>query len=288
MNLNTLFTTKKRTLGFWFIALLSTFGLDAAKKPTSLKIVPATYSQCKSVIFDLGGVLFTTSSGAKFNAVVPTMFANPSLFFAMMGLNVKQELFKILDKVPAKTTEPMYNEGKKLPQIMVDWMTGRPSSEIRLQVLREIRRSNHSDSVKNLFRSITRLMFNPKTFANSQKPIKPMVDLAKKLKKNGYKLYVLSNWDEESFRLLKKQNTEIFNLFDGIMISGEEKLGKPNPEIYKRLLEKYNLDCRECTFIDDESNNTQAAQRFGIASIVCQDTPAVCKELINLGVMALS
>ncbi|MFA5998821.1 MAG: HAD family phosphatase [Candidatus Babeliales bacterium] len=288
MNFKTLFSTKKRSVACWLVAILGTFFIVAAKnQPTSLQIVPAQHSQYKAVIFDLGGVLFTTSTGAKVSTIAPTILKNPTLLYYMIGLNIKQELFNLLDKVPAKTTESMYNEGKKLPQIMVDWMTGRPSNQVRLEVLRQIRKSRHSDSVKNLFRSISRLMFDPATFANSQTPIKPMVDLVKKLKKNGYKLYVLSNWDNESFTLLKKQHAELFSQFEGIMISGQENMGKPNPELYKRLLEKYNLDCSQCAFVDDETNNTQAAEKLGINSIVCQNTSSVCKDMINLGIMAL-
>jgi len=288
MNFKTLFSSKKRSVACWLVAILSTFFIIAAKyQPTSLQVVPAQRSQYKAVIFDLGDVLFTTSTTAKVTTIVPTMFKNPTLFYRLIGFEVKQELFKMLDKVPAKTTEPMYNQGKKLPQIMVDWMTGRPSSEIKLEVLRQIRKSPHSTAIKNLFRSITRLMFDPETLANSQTPIKPMVDLAKKLKKNGYKLYVLSNWETDSFKSLKKQHAELFNMFDGIMISGQEKMGKPNSELYTRLLEKYNLDCAQCAFIDDEVNNTQAAEKLGIQSIICTNTSSVCKGLINLGVMAL-
>ncbi|MCX5923196.1 MAG: HAD-IA family hydrolase [Candidatus Dependentiae bacterium] len=289
MNSGSLFSTFSRKRTYSLIAILSCFFIIAAKyQHRTVSIVPAKTSQYKTVIFDLGDVLLRTSKRTKASVVIPTIFQNPTLLYRMFGMDIKEEFFKLLHEIPAISTEPMYNQGKQMPLIMADWMTGRNIDEIKNIVEKHINKSPQPTSIKNLFRSIARLMLDAQTLADSQSPITTMVQLAKNLKSKGYKLYVLSNWEADSYKLVKKQNTELFNLFDGIMVSGEEKMGKPSPEFYKKLLEKYNLNANECIFIDDEINNTQAAQKLGIKSIVCKNTPAVCTGFVNLGVMILS
>ena len=53
------------------------------------------------------------------------------------------------------------------------------------------------------------------------------------------------------------------------MISGEEKCSKPDPKLYKRFLQKFNLDPQDCLFIDDQQSNVTTALHCGIQSIVC-------------------
>ncbi len=291
MSIGSLFSTNLRNnkKTFSFIAILSCFFIVAFKyQHRNMYIVPAQASQYKTVIFDLGDVLFRTSKRTKASILIPTMFQNPTLLYKVIGMDIKEEFFKLLHEIPAQSTQPMYNQSKKIPLIMADWMTGRDINEIKDLVEKAIEKSSHSNSIKNLFRSIAHLMFDAQTLANSQAPINAMAKLAKNLKQKGYKLYVLSNWETDSYKLVRKQHPELFNLFDGIMVSGEEKMGKPNPEFYQKLLEKYHIDADQCLFIDDEINNTKAAQQLGIQSIVCKNTAAVCKDFIKLGVMILS
>jgi len=289
MSIRSLLSTNRRNKALSLVALLSCFFIVAFKyQQKDLHIVPAQKNTYKAVIFDLGDVLLRTSKRTKASIVIPTLFKNPTLLYKIVGMDIREEFFKILHEIPAQSTQPMYNQGKKMPLIMADWMTGRDINEIKDLVKKAIKKSSHQEPVKNLFRSVAHLMLDAQTLADSQAPITAMAKLAKKLKKKGYKLYVLSNWETDSYKLVKKQNPELFSLFDGIMVSGEEKMGKPSPEFYQRLLEKYNLSPEQCIFVDDEITNTIAAQKLGIQSIVCKNTAAVCKGFIKHGVMILS
>ena len=87
-----------------------------------------------------------------------------------------------------------------------------------------------------------------------------------KCKAQGHKVYLLSNWDAHSFPLMDARFPELFSLFDGIMISGETGLLKPDPTFFYELLDAYNLDTRSCIFLDDQKENIIAAQKMGIAS----------------------
>ncbi|WP_407480602.1 HAD family hydrolase [Elizabethkingia meningoseptica] len=81
-----------------------------------------------------------------------------------------------------------------------------------------------------------------------------------------YRLYGLTNWSAESFPYAYK-NYNFFSLFDGIVVSGEEKLVKPDERIYQLLLTRYNLNASECLFIDDNYENIRAARALDFNTI---------------------
>lgn len=96
--------------------------------------------------------------------------------------------------------------------------------------------------------------------------IEGTVEILKDLKKDSTPLYALTNWSAEKFPWAK-EHFPFLNLFEGIVVSGEEKLIKPDPEIYKRLLNRYNLNAEDCVFIDDNAANAEAARALGMAAV---------------------
>ena len=77
-----------------------------------------------------------------------------------------------------------------------------------------------------------------------------IVEIAKRLYKKGYKLYVLSNIANMTFEYFK--NDEFFKMCDGIIISAHEHIKKPDYRVFEILLNRYNLKPEECIFIDDD------------------------------------
>lgn len=92
------------------------------------------------------------------------------------------------------------------------------------------------------------------------------VEILKELKQKGYKLYALTNWSAEKFPWAK-ENFNFFTLFDGMVVSGQEKCIKPFPKIYQILLSRYNLKAENCIFIDDNIKNVEAARELGFSAI---------------------
>ncbi|QAT49732.1 HAD family phosphatase [Caproiciproducens sp. NJN-50] len=92
-------------------------------------------------------------------------------------------------------------------------------------------------------------------------PVPGMPELVDRIRQNGYRLYLLSN---VSLRFLRFYGeVAMFRHFDGFLISAEEKLVKPDPAIYRRLCEKFELLPSECLFIDDMQENIDEAVRQG-------------------------
>lgn len=98
------------------------------------------------------------------------------------------------------------------------------------------------------------------------RPRHRMLDLARQLKANGYAIYYLSNIAADTLAYV--QNLGILDDFDGGLASCDVHCCKPQPEIYRAFLEKYNLDAANCIFIDDTDANVRGAFDVGITSIV--------------------
>ncbi|MDR1022878.1 MAG: HAD family phosphatase [Prevotellaceae bacterium] len=104
------------------------------------------------------------------------------------------------------------------------------------------------------------------------------------LQYTGYAIYGLSNWSAETFPVARKGHP-FFDSFDGIVLSGEEKICKPNPQIYAILLKRYKLHPEQCVFIDDRQENLNTAKEMGITPILFTSAAQLRKELKRLGVL---
>ena len=108
------------------------------------------------------------------------------------------------------------------------------------------------------------------------------VILLERLKKQDTPVYAITNFSQEKFNLTRQQ----FNfpkLFDGVIVSGEVRLIKPDPAIYLRLLMDYQLQAEDCVFIDDSPVNVAGAQRVGMHAIHFQSSQQLEDELTELG-----
>ena len=110
-------------------------------------------------------------------------------------------------------------------------------------------------------------------------PIEESVKLLKSLKKrDDLRLYALTNWSAETFHIAR-QEYDFLQLFEGIVVSGEEKTRKPFPEIYQILMSRYDVHPAQALFIDDNAHNVQTGTSLGIDSIHFQSSRQLAKEL---------
>lgn len=82
------------------------------------------------------------------------------------------------------------------------------------------------------------------------------------LKKEGYKIFYLSNFSRKAYEECE-ESLEFMKYADGGVMSFQEHVIKPDPQIYLRLLERYNLKAEECIFFDDAQKNIDAALELG-------------------------
>ena len=97
-------------------------------------------------------------------------------------------------------------------------------------------------------------------------PIPGMAELVGQLKAAGCGIYLLSNASVALRTYFPRIPGSEY--FDGLMVSAEEKLVKPQPEIFRRLYERFDLKPEECVFIDDSPANVESAILTGMDGIV--------------------
>lgn len=93
------------------------------------------------------------------------------------------------------------------------------------------------------------------------------VALLRSLKDEGYHLYGLTNWSAENIHVVFER-FDFLSLLEGTVVSGIEKEVKPEPQIYRILLDRYSLKPEESVFIDDKEANVATARELGMHGIV--------------------
>ncbi|HSK89941.1 MAG TPA: HAD family phosphatase [Euzebyales bacterium] len=115
-------------------------------------------------------------------------------------------------------------------------------------------------------------------------PLDDVVTLLGELRERPVRLYALSNFSGELFRQVSPR-FEFLTWFDGLLISGDEGVIKPDPRIYGLLLERYGLTAERTVFIDDRAENVEAARAAGLVGIHFRDAALLRDELTSLGVL---
>ncbi|SDE13281.1 2-haloacid dehalogenase [Mucilaginibacter pineti] len=116
-------------------------------------------------------------------------------------------------------------------------------------------------------------------------PFHDTVEILKQLKASGkYKIYALTNWSAETFPVAQARY-DFLGWFDGIVVSGVEKMRKPAPEFYQIMLDRYHINSAEALFIDDNYRNVLAAEKAGIKTIHFTSADALANELTALNVL---
>lgn len=111
--------------------------------------------------------------------------------------------------------------------------------------------------------------------------IEGMASVIRRLKMAGYGVYGLTNWSAETFPMVR-DTYPVFQEFDGIVVSGEEHLLKPDAAIYKCLLERYALQAEESLFVDDNADNVAGARNVGMKAIQFTSAVELERELKNV------
>jgi 2-haloacid dehalogenase len=92
------------------------------------------------------------------------------------------------------------------------------------------------------------------------------VEVLADLRAAGVPLYALTNWAAETFAITRER-FEFLDWFCGLLVSGEEGMTKPDPAIFRLLLDRFGLDPAATVFVDDSEANVAAARGLGIDAV---------------------
>lgn len=110
------------------------------------------------------------------------------------------------------------------------------------------------------------------------------VDILGELRARGVPIYALSNWSVETFPIAVSR-FECLRWFNGILLSGEVRLLKPDRRIFEVFLDTFRIEPTRAIFIDDRSENVEAAINLGMRGIVFRDPQALRVELTQAGLL---
>jgi 2-haloacid dehalogenase len=88
-----------------------------------------------------------------------------------------------------------------------------------------------------------------------------------RLKEQGRQVHAITNWSAETWPVGVSAHPELGEVFDVTVVSGQEKMLKPQPEIFHRLCERAGLTPQDCTFVDDMLKNVEGARAVGMDAI---------------------
>jgi 2-haloacid dehalogenase len=112
-----------------------------------------------------------------------------------------------------------------------------------------------------------------------------MPDLVAELAACGVPLYAITNFSGEFWRPFVKREAALFAPFRDIVVSGDERMMKPHPEIYRLALRRFGLGPGEGLFVDDSFANVRGAEREGFVGHHFVDADAVRSTLIGHGLL---
>ena len=115
-------------------------------------------------------------------------------------------------------------------------------------------------------------------------PIPGTADLLWELKRRGTLVYCITNFSVDKLNRARERFEEL-NAFDGIVISGEVRLLKPDAAIYRRLLDQHDLRAEDTLFIDDVEHNVEGARAVGMHAVRFVDADTLRNDLSGYGLL---
>jgi 2-haloacid dehalogenase len=112
--------------------------------------------------------------------------------------------------------------------------------------------------------------------------IEGTVAILRELRRAGLRTYALSNWSAETF-VVTRPLYPFLEEMDGILISGEVRIGKPDPAIFREFLSRFGLAAESTAFIDDHEPNVAAAAALGMQAIRFVDPDRLRSDLRAMG-----
>ena len=115
-------------------------------------------------------------------------------------------------------------------------------------------------------------------------PIEGTVEILRELHDRGTRLLALTNWSAETFPHAE-ETFEFLRWFEGVVVSGVEGVAKPDPVLFRLVLDRYRLDPAATVFVDDSPDNVEAAAGLGLRALLFHDPETLRRDLSRLGLL---
>lgn len=208
-------------------------------------------SKPTAVIFDVGMVLYDWNPRYLYAKV-----------FAERSIGDDRALDAFLDTVVTRAWHFQHD-------------AGRPFAETSAELIAQY--PEHAELIA---------MWRPRFLEMMGDPIPGMPELVAELDAAGVPLFAITNFSGEFWKPFRAREAWLFDRFRGIVVSGDEKLIKPDPAIYTLALERFGLQAEEAMFVDDNVANVEAAAAMGIAAHHFVGAESLRSDLATVGLLA--
>ncbi|WP_232833920.1 MULTISPECIES: HAD family phosphatase [unclassified Sphingomonas] len=127
--------------------------------------------------------------------------------------------------------------------------------------------------------------WGPRFLESIGDPIPGMHALVDELHARAVPLFAITNFSHEFWPPFRAREAAMFDRFRDVVVSGDEKLVKPDPAIYRLALDRFGLEAAETVFIDDNAANIAGAQSVGLIGLHFTGEPTLRRELETLGLL---
>lgn len=128
--------------------------------------------------------------------------------------------------------------------------------------------------------------WGPRFLESVGAPITGMPALVDELEAANVPLYAITNFSHEFWPPFRAREAAMFDRFRDVVVSGVEKLVKPDPAIYHLALDRFGLRAESTVFIDDNAANIKGAASVGLIALHFTDEPTLRGQLRDLGLLA--
>ena len=129
-------------------------------------------------------------------------------------------------------------------------------------------------------------LWGPRFLESIGVPIAGMAALVDELEAADVPLFAITNFSHEFWPPFRAREAAMFDRFRDIVVSGVEKMVKPDPAIYRLALDRFGLAAARTVFIDDNAANIDGARSVGLIGLHFTDEPTLRRELVALGLLA--
>jgi 2-haloacid dehalogenase len=111
------------------------------------------------------------------------------------------------------------------------------------------------------------------------------VEVLRELREHRVPVYAITNWSAETFPFALER-FDFLQWFQGILVSGEVKLIKPDPRIFKILFERFKIDPQRAVYVDDVQRNVDGAKALGMHAVCFTEAASLRRDLVKLGLLS--
>jgi len=202
-------------------------------------------TEIKNVIFDLGGVLIDW---------------NPEYVYLEVFKGDREKMKWFFDKICTMDWNENQDAGYPLQQATEERVKLFPEYEEWIRIYYGRWEEMLGKQIDGTVTILKQLIYNP-----------------------NYKVVALTNWSAETFPIALER-FDFLHWFEGIVVSGTEKMRKPFNEIYELTLNRFNIEASQSLFIDDNARNIEAAKKMGINTIRFNNPTQLKSELKSLNI----